>query len=55
MILTVFPDLRIEVEQMLASGDFVIVRARLTGTQKGTYAGLRPLTRALPGARLQCR
>jgi steroid delta-isomerase-like uncharacterized protein len=42
MILTAFPDLRIDVEQMLASGDFVIVRARLTGTQKGAYAGIAP-------------
>ncbi len=47
MILTAFPDLRIDVEQMLASGDYVIVRARLTGTQKGTYAGIAPTNKSV--------
>jgi steroid delta-isomerase-like uncharacterized protein len=47
MILTAFPDLRIDVEQMLASGDYVIVRARLTGTQKGPYAGIAPTNKSV--------
>ncbi len=47
MLLTAFPDLRIEVEQMLASGDCVVVRARLTGTQKGVYAGVAPTNKSV--------
>jgi predicted ester cyclase len=47
IILTAFPDLRIEVEQMLASRDFVVVRARLTGTQKGTYAEIAPTNKSV--------
>jgi len=34
-----FPDLRLEVEEMIASGDHVVIRALLTGTHKGTLAG----------------
>lgn len=45
--LTAFPDLRIEVEQMLASGDFVVVRARVSATHKGSYAGVAPTNRAV--------
>lgn len=41
-LLSAFPDLRIEVEQMLASGNYVVVRARLTGTHNGHYAGAAP-------------
>jgi predicted ester cyclase len=42
MMFSAFPDLRLEVEQMLASGDFVVARLRLTGTHKGNYAGIAP-------------
>jgi steroid delta-isomerase-like uncharacterized protein len=37
-----FPDLHLEVEQLLASGDHVISRVLLTGTQKGNFAGIAP-------------
>jgi len=37
-----FPDLRYEVEQILASGDHIIVRSLLTGTHKGEFAGVAP-------------
>jgi steroid delta-isomerase-like uncharacterized protein len=47
MLLTAFPDLRVEVEQALASGDFVVVRALLTGTHKGTYAGVAPTNKSV--------
>jgi steroid delta-isomerase-like uncharacterized protein len=47
MLLKGFPDLRIEVEQMLASGDHVVTRARLTGTHKGNYAGIPPTDKSV--------
>jgi steroid delta-isomerase-like uncharacterized protein len=34
-----FPDLHIEAEQIITSGNFVISRAVVTGTHKGTFAG----------------
>jgi steroid delta-isomerase-like uncharacterized protein len=37
-----FPDLQIEVEQIMASGDHVVTRALLTGTHKGNFAGIAP-------------
>ncbi len=42
MIFTAFPDLRLEVEQLLASGDHVVARLRMTGTHKGNFAGIAP-------------
>jgi steroid delta-isomerase-like uncharacterized protein len=42
MIFQAFPDLRIEVEQIMASGDHVVIRMRATGTHKGTFAGIAP-------------
>ncbi len=35
-----FPDLHIEVEQLITSGDHVISRALLSGTHKGAFAGV---------------
>ena len=34
------PDLHLEIEQLITSGDFVVMRTRLTGTHKGTFAGV---------------
>ena len=42
MLFTGFPDLRIEVEQLLSSGNHVIARLRMTGTHKGNFAGIAP-------------
>jgi steroid delta-isomerase-like uncharacterized protein len=42
-----FPDLRLEREQVLASGDFVVGRWRLTGTHKGNYAGIAPTNKSV--------
>jgi|SRR5580704_5127342 steroid delta-isomerase-like uncharacterized protein len=35
-----FPDLQIEIEETIASGDMVVVRARAKGTHAGTFAGI---------------
>ena len=35
-----FPDLRVETEAILASGDHVIARIRYSGTHKGNFRGL---------------
>jgi len=40
MTLAAFPDLRLEIEQILASGDFVVARVGFTGTHKGNYLGI---------------
>jgi len=42
MLLAAFPDLHVEIEQILASGDHVVSRLRLTGTHKGSFAGIAP-------------
>ncbi|MGB9403013.1 MAG: ester cyclase, partial [Candidatus Acidiferrales bacterium] len=36
-----------ETEQILASGDFVIVRTRATGTHKGSFAGIAPTNKSI--------
>jgi steroid delta-isomerase-like uncharacterized protein len=35
-----FPDLRFEAEDVLESGDKVVARARVTGTNKGDFMGI---------------
>ena len=42
-----FPDLRLEVEQMLPSGDFLVTSSRLTGTHKGSFLGIAPTNKAV--------
>lgn len=42
-----FPDLRLDLEQIIASGDTVVVRSHLTGTQKGTFLGIAPTNRRI--------
>ena len=42
MLFAAFPDIRIEVEQILASGNYVVGRVRVTGTHKGNYFGIAP-------------
>ena len=34
------PDVRLEIEQILASEDFVVVHSIITGTHKGNFAGI---------------
>lgn len=37
-----FPDLHLEIENIIAENEFVAVRFRATGTQKGTFLGIAP-------------
>jgi steroid delta-isomerase-like uncharacterized protein len=40
MFLGAFPDLRFDAEDVVASGDRVVIRARVTGTNKGSFMGI---------------
>jgi steroid delta-isomerase-like uncharacterized protein len=46
-ILRAFPDLRIDVEQIIASGDSVVARMRMTATHKGSFAGIAPTNKSV--------
>ena len=46
-LLRAFPDLRIEVEQIIASGDSVVTRMRATGTHQGNFAGIAPTGKSI--------
>jgi predicted ester cyclase len=35
-----FPDLQVKVEEVIAEGDMVVVRGRLTGQHEGTFLGI---------------
>jgi predicted ester cyclase len=41
-LIQAFPDLKYEVEQMIASGDHVVIRSVLSGTHQGNFAGTAP-------------
>ena len=47
MLFAAFPDLRIEADQILASGDHIIARLRLSGTHKGNFAGIAPTNKSV--------
>ena len=47
MLLKAFPDLRVEIEQIITSGDFVVMRTRATGTHKGNFAGIAPTNKSI--------
>ncbi len=40
MYLAAFPDLRMEAEDVLVSGDTVVARVRATGTHRGEFMGI---------------
>ena len=42
MLRTVFPDLRITVEDIVAEGDKVVSRGTFSGTHKGEFMGIAP-------------
>lgn len=42
MQLTAFPDLHFDVEQIIASGNNLVVRSHITGTHKGSFLGIAP-------------
>jgi steroid delta-isomerase-like uncharacterized protein len=37
-----FPDLRMDVEDVIASGDKIVARVRVTGTHEGEFMGIPP-------------
>ena len=47
MLFAAFHDLRIEADQILASGDHVVARLRLSGTHKGNFAGIAPTNKSV--------
>jgi steroid delta-isomerase-like uncharacterized protein len=47
MLFTAFPDVRFEIEQVIASGDHVVVRVRVTGTHKGAFRGIAPTNKTV--------
>jgi steroid delta-isomerase-like uncharacterized protein len=47
MQLAAFPDMRMDPEDVLASGDKVVARARMTGTHQGELIGLAPTGRSV--------
>jgi len=46
-LLIAFPDLMIEAEQVIASGDTVVIRMRATGTHRGSYVGIAPTNKSI--------
>ena len=42
-----FPDFRMEIDDMIAEGDKVFLRARMLGTHKGDFAGIAPTGRKI--------
>ncbi len=40
MLLAAFPDLRMNVEDVIASGDKAVARVRISGTHKGEFMGM---------------
>ena len=46
-LLIAFPDLKIETEQVIASGDTVVTRMRATGTHRGSYVGIAPTNKSI--------
>ncbi|MGW2728229.1 ester cyclase [Streptomyces sp. NPDC001494] len=45
VLLRAFPDLRVEVEEVITEGDKVVCRNTVTGTHLGEYRGLAPTGR----------
>jgi steroid delta-isomerase-like uncharacterized protein len=46
-IFRAFPDLQLEIEQIIASGDSVVARIRMKGTHKGSFAGIAPTNKSI--------
>jgi steroid delta-isomerase-like uncharacterized protein len=46
-LLSAFPDLHVAIEDVLAEGDKVVYRNKVTGTHQGEYRGLPPTGRSV--------
>ncbi len=42
-----FPDLKVEVEDLIAEGDKVVARVRITGTNTGSFNGMPPTGKSI--------
>jgi steroid delta-isomerase-like uncharacterized protein len=42
MLLSAFPDMRMDVEDLIASGDKAVARVRVTATHQGEFMGVPP-------------
>ncbi len=47
MYIAAFPDLRMDAEDVLASGDKVVARVRVTGTHEGEFMGMPATGRSI--------
>lgn len=47
MLRTAFPDMRMEVEDLIAEGDKVVARISMTATQQGEFMGVPPSGRSV--------
>src|SRR5271166_2489770 len=47
MLFSAFPDIHLELEQVIASGDSIATRVRLSGTHQGNFAGIAPTNRTV--------
>jgi len=49
MLFTAFPDLQFTIEDMIAEGDFVVVRHTTRGTHQGNFRGIPPTGKQVSG------
>ena len=49
MLFTAFPDLQFTIEDMVAEGDFVVVRHTTRGTHQGNFRGIPPTGKQVSG------
>lgn len=49
MLFTAFPDLQFTIEDMIAEGDFVVVRHTTRGTHQGNFRGISPTGKQVSG------
>ncbi|MEV4360369.1 ester cyclase [Nonomuraea sp. NPDC004186] len=47
VLLRAFPDIHVSVEDLLAEGDKIVARQRVTGTNSGEYRGMPPTGRSV--------
>lgn len=53
-VLEAFPDMKVEIQWMVAEGDKVVVRWIATGTHEGVFLGARPTGREVPMITIDC-